>query len=241
VLVCGLASLARAGVSVSSYDSQAQANAYAPLDKSAYFATDDHPNVSPAAANVSGNWSGTNIGGSTNTWHMVTSANISTTTASTPSSLTITGGGGFSYDITTVTGFVDPTSVTTLYSPGAAGDYQCYFNTDTPTNYVVSAQLSGYSLIQFFSVTNGTLFLNRIDSGGSPILLNASGTIPAGQYGIRANASLGGPNLPVGINHFAASGSFNNFAFSVQTPEPTTSGVLILLAVIAARQFRRTS
>src|SRR5213595_148401 len=114
VTLLSVASTASAAITVSSFDTQAQTNAYAPLDRSQYFATDDKPNTSPATANVSADWTGTNIGGSTTTWEMITSAYANTTTNMTPISLSITGAGSFSYTINTTTGFVEPTSVTTL-------------------------------------------------------------------------------------------------------------------------------
>src|SRR5438093_1290327 len=99
LVACCAAPCALGTITVSSYDTQAQANAYAPLDRSAYFATDDKPNISPASANVAADWAGTNIGGSTNTWEMITSAHINGTTVATANSLLITGAGSFGYTI----------------------------------------------------------------------------------------------------------------------------------------------
>src|SRR4051794_33997995 len=87
LILCSTALLVRAGVSVSSFDTQAEANAYAPLDQSAYFSTDDKPNVSPAIADVSADWMGTNVGGSTSTWEMLASSHISTSTTATANAL----------------------------------------------------------------------------------------------------------------------------------------------------------
>src|SRR5438552_14783221 len=155
--ISGVASTVGAGISVSSYDTQAQANAYAPLSQASYYDTHDLPNMSPATAAVSDDWSGTNAGGSTNTWRMVAAAHIGTTTNANASNLTITGSGSFSYEITTVAGFVDPSRTTTLYGPGAAGAYECDFSIDAPATYAIAAKLNQYSVIQFGSVSSGDI------------------------------------------------------------------------------------
>src|SRR5262245_23235826 len=119
VLLCAAAHVATAGVTVSAIDTLATANAYAPFDKSSYYVTDDKPNVSPAVAEVSGDWTGTNAGGAVQTWHMTTSSHASSATSLTQNTLSITGDGSFSYHISTSAGFVEPTSADGVYGPGA--------------------------------------------------------------------------------------------------------------------------
>src|SRR5438876_3559599 len=123
--ILGAIASARASITVTSYQTIALTNAYAPLDQSAYFDRKVLTNVSPAVADVSDDWTGTNIGGSTATWHWVGSAHTSSITTFSANSLTITGAGSFSYDLTTTAAFVEPTSVTTLYGPGSAANYEC--------------------------------------------------------------------------------------------------------------------
>ena len=236
IFACGIVSSARAGVTVTSIDTQAQANAYAP-DQQTYFADDDHPNVSPASASVSDNWSGTNIGGSETTWNMVASAQIVTTTTATPTNLNITGSGSFAYNISTTAGFVDPTTVMTLFGPEAAGDYQCYFTLDAPAAYTLNASLMGSSEVYFASFQTGLIF-QKDQFAASTILASQSGTIPAGSYEIRGNASFGGPT-PLGANtNIKESGSITNFLFSVQVPEPTFLAAILGLSVYIARRER---
>jgi hypothetical protein len=167
---------------------------------------------------------------------MVASASATSTTGLTGSTLTITDAGSFTYNLTTTSDFVDPTQVATLYAPGAGGDYQCYFSVDAPAAYDLTMRLDGFSLVQFFSVSTGTLIYSRVKSGGLPIIVSTSGTIPVGDYGVRVNASFGPPILPPGVNQSSGSGSFSNFTFSVSVPEPCRIlFVLGLVTLLGAR------
>ena len=240
ILIGIIAVSAGAAVTVSSFDTQAEANAYAPLDKSAYFATDDKPNASPAVGDVSADWLGTNLGGSTTTWEMVAAAQINTVTTTTGQNLTITGAGSFSYDLTTTTGFIDPTSQTVLYAPEAAADYQCYFSLDTPASYNFSALLGGYSALDFFSVSTGSIIFSRVKFGGAPSSVATSGTVGPGDYGVGVTANFGPPDLPPGVNDSAATGSFSGFSFSVVVPEPRFVALATALAAAGARRARRS-
>src|SRR5437867_11105752 len=125
-VICS-ASLAVGGVTVSSFQTVALTNAYAPLDQSAYFDKQTITNISPAIANVSDDWTGTNVGGTATTWHWVGSAQNAITTSFSSSALTITGAGSFSYALTTTANFVDPTQVSSVYAPGSVADYRCFF------------------------------------------------------------------------------------------------------------------
>jgi hypothetical protein len=236
MLMLGVAAPAMATLTVTSFDTQAQTNAYAPLDRSAYFDTNDQPNISPASASVSDDWSGTNIGGSTNTWHMVTSANISTTTTIDANSLTITGGGVFSYDLSTTAGFIDPTRVTTVYTPGANAGFGCSFTIDKPENYTLTAQLNHLGSVSLTSSGGGIVF-QQLNLGTTSQLVNASGVLSPGQYLIGVGANNYGPSgLPNGVNHIVTSGSLSNFSFTVQVPEPTGFVLAVLIPVMLARR-----
>jgi len=69
LLVSELVSPALAGITVMEYRTVALTNAFARLSQTQYFEQETIVNVSPALAEVSGDWMGTNAGGSTNTWH----------------------------------------------------------------------------------------------------------------------------------------------------------------------------
>ena len=195
--------------------------------------------MSPATADVSDDWSGTNAGGSTNTWRMVAAAHIGTTTNANASNLTITGSGSFSYEITTVAGFVDPSRTTTLYGPGAAGAYECDFSIDAPATYAIAAKLNQYSVIQFGSVSSGDI-VYQFNFGATPHPFSFSGNIQPGQYFVRANAGLGGPTpLNDGINDVTRSGSFDNFSFSVLVPEPSNALLSSWAAWLVMHRRRR--
>src|SRR4051812_7111369 len=91
VLLISIVAPAGAGVTVSSYRTVAGTNAYAPLSQAMYFDKKTLNNTSPAVVDVADDWTGTNDGGSTNTWQWVGSAHVSTTTSFSSNNLTIMG------------------------------------------------------------------------------------------------------------------------------------------------------
>src|SRR5437868_5900688 len=91
--ICGVAAPALAGITVTSYTTTAEQNAYAPFSQAQYFDKRTLTNTSPAVVDVSDNWTGTNVGGTTSTWHWVGASHIETTTAFAATSLTVTGAG----------------------------------------------------------------------------------------------------------------------------------------------------
>ena len=241
VVLYGFASAAMAGITVSSIDAQSQANAYAPLDKSQYFATDDKPNISPATADVSVDWTGANVGGTDPTWRWVASADTSSATTTTGDSLTMTGAGSFNYDLTTTAAFVDPTSVTTLYAPHAGSELSCTFAVNAAAHYSLRAVLNRLSGVFFASVTTGNTIFLSTNLGTEPDFATAEGNIPPGQYSIAASANFGPPNLPPGINHSLDGGNFSDFLFTVQVPEPVSAGTyMVTMGLIAFLPRRRT-
>ena len=235
--ILGAIASARASITVTSYQTIALTNAYAPLDQSAYFDRQALTNTSPAVADVSDDWMGTNIGGTEPTWHWIGSAHTSTMTSLSANSLTISGTGSFSYDLTTTTGFVDPTQVTTVYGPAGGAGYESFFEINAPATYSVSVQLDQLSSITLASFENG-IFFQRSNPSSLPVFVNLNGMIPLGHYDLRVGTGLGAPNLPNGINHYVASGSFSDFTFSVQLPEPG-SLVVTVVSITVARTSRR--
>jgi len=209
---------------VTSYQTVAGTNAYAPLDQSAYFDRQNLTNVSLAVANVSDDWTGTNVGGTETTWHWIGSAQTSTTTAFNANRLTITGAGSFSYDLTTTAAFVEPTSVTTLYGPGSAANYECEFSIDQPASYTLNGQLMQYSLIQISSLSE--LIFRQRNFGVTPVDASSTGALAPGHYYVQVNASFGPPSgLTNGLHHESGGGGFDLISITVQVPEP---GAVIL-------------
>jgi hypothetical protein len=49
---------------------------------------------------------------------------------------------------------------------------------------------------------------------------------------------LAAPNLANGVNHFVASGSFENMVFTLQVPEPSTFGGAIVVAIVGTMRWR---
>jgi hypothetical protein len=236
LLLCGIAAPALAGITVSSFNTGAQTNAYAPLDRSAYFATDEKPNLSPAAVDVSADWAGTNIGGATSTWHWISSCHSNSVTSIQSNRITVTAEGSFNYDLATTSDFVDPTQHAALYSPLASSGYACYFSIDTAAAYSLSSQLSGNSAVQLFSVVDGSFFVNQVHGAGPPLSVTSAGVLPAGQYGFSLTANLAAPNLPNGANHIEGNGSFTNLNFFVQVPEPMSQAVILLVIGLSCRR-----
>lgn len=230
LLIC---SSAAAGITVTEYQTVAQVNGYAPVSQTQYYAQQTLVNVSPALAQVSGDWMGTNAGGSTITWHYVGSAQTTSTTTFDASSLTITAAGSFAFRVDTTPDFVDPSS-STIYGPGAAANYEALFNTDVPTTYMISAQLNQRGRVRL-NTLGGAVVFDHSNPTPNPTTVNVGGTIAPGQYRVLMTASLG-TQLPNGVNHYVASGSYENVIFTVQVPEPSTLGVVISIIGVTPRR-----
>src|SRR5205823_3992103 len=123
-----------------------------------YFDKQTLTNTSPAVVDVSDDWTGTNVGGATTTWHWVGASHAETTTTFDATNLAVAGAGSFSYELTTTSGFVDPTSTGTVYGPGGAADYQCYFTLNTPATYRATGQIVGFGVAFLSSFETGELF-----------------------------------------------------------------------------------
>jgi len=237
VLLCAAAQGAIAAVIGASYQAVAGTNSYAPLSKSAFYDAQTVSNVSPAMADVSDSWVGTNAGGSTTTWNWFGSAHLNITTASDAGGLAITGHASYSYDLETTADFVDPTRSTALLSPASGSDYRCTFTIDGSAGYSLHIQLNENSFVRLSSTVAGTFF-QRSNISASPLTVDQSGSLIPGQYEIRVNTSLAVPQpLPDGINQINSNGGFENFAFRVSVPEPST-GLLCEAAALAAMRMR---
>src|SRR5206468_3442671 len=94
---------ARANVNVTKYFTEAETNAWT-FGPPQYFDDQQLTNVSPAVIDVHDDWTGTNLGGSTPTWHWIASVRANTVTTSTSDRFTATGAGSFSIDRTTTQG-----------------------------------------------------------------------------------------------------------------------------------------
>jgi hypothetical protein len=237
LFVSALASPALAGITVTSYQTLALTNAFAPLSQTEYFAQQTLANVSPALAEVSGDWMGTNAGGSSNTWHFVGSSRATSTSAFDADSYTVTAAASFTYELNTTAEFIDPRS-SGIYTPGGGANYDGFFVTDITTTYAISVELRQWSKVFFGSFEAGFIF-NEINHSPTPRFVQLSGSIPPGHYQIGASAGLAAPNFPNGVNHFTANGSFVDMTFTVQVPEPNTLGVLIAIIGNALRRRKR--
>lgn len=231
---CVLAAAARAGITVTSYQTVALTNAFAPLSQDQYFAQQTLANVSPALADVSSDWTGSNAGGSTATWHWVGSAQAMSTTAFDANSLTVTAAGSFVYEFNTTAEFSDPRS-STIYSPAGSANYRGFFETDVPLVYMISVQLNRRGRVRLGSLEGGVVF-DYLNLNPAPFFLELSGTIPRGHYDFLASTSLAAPNFPNGVNHFVESGSYENLTLTVQVPEPKTLGLLIVAMAMYCRR-----
>lgn len=239
LLLATVTSLASAGITVTSYSTVAQINGYAPVSQTQFFEQQTLNNITPATASVSGDWMGTNSTGSSLTWHFVGSAQASSTTALDASGLTISAAGSFSYQLDTSAGFVDPGGAS-IYRPGAAANYEGFFTTDVPLQYSITGQLNHLGRVRLSSFEWGVEF-DRTNVGSTPTAVAISGTILPGRYDLLVTASLGAPNLPTGVNQYAASGSFENVIFTVQVPEPTAAGVLFTMSAFTQRRRKRSA
>jgi hypothetical protein len=232
-----VASPALAGITVTSYSTVALTNAWAPVGGTLYFEREELLNVSPAFAQTSGDWMGRNAGGSTNTWHYVGSAQVTSTTTFDANSLIVTAAGSFGYDITTTADFRDPRSAS-VFTPGATANYEGFFTTDVPVTYSISVELQQWGKVFFGSFATGFIF-NEVNPSTTPRLVQRSGTVAPGQYQLGASAGLGAPNLSNGVNHYMASGSFANLTFTVQVPEPNSFGSVITMVLMTLRRRTR--
>jgi hypothetical protein len=145
-------------ITVTSFTTTAGQNAYAPFSQAQYFDKKTLANASPATVDVSDDWTGTNVGGTTTTWHWVGASHIQTSTSFDTTSLTVTGAGSFSYDMTTTNDFVDPIRSGGVYTPAAGADYQCYFTLDVPATYRATGRIAGFGIAFLSSSEMGEFF-----------------------------------------------------------------------------------
>lgn len=235
-LLVGITISASAGIVISDYSTSASTNAFAPLDRSMYFNEQLVQNTSPAGAAASGDWNGTNIGGSTNTWHWIGSSHIDTVTTLDNESLTITAAGSFNWDISTTSDFYSPNRVETLFGPGSAAGYSCSFILDAPAIYTVKTQLNRYSYIKLSSVSDGQVVVTTLNISTIPVQVDTAGMLPAGEYLMTAGTNRFGLGFIEGANHEVRTGSFTNFLFTVQAPEPSFLAFGVMGAIACRRR-----
>jgi hypothetical protein len=236
VMCATVAPPALGGLVVTSYRTVASTNGYAPVSQAQYFAEQRLENVSPAIAEVSGDWTGPNADGTPNTWHFVGTSRATSTTTITADSYTVEAAASFAYQVDTTADFIDPRS-TSVFGFGVAAQYRGFFETDVPIMYSITARLNQQVDVRL-SLIGGTIIFNESNPSSTPRILTLAGTIPPGRYQFLAGTGLSGPILPNGINHFGASGSVENLVFTVRVPEPNAIGIGAALVAVRLRQRR---
>jgi hypothetical protein len=221
---------------VTSYQTVVSTNGFAPTSQTQYIALQTLANITPAHAEVSGDWTGPNADGTPDTWHFVGTSRATSTTTITPDSYTAEAAAAFAYEINTTPDFVDPRSAS-VFTPGGAANYNGFFTTDVPLVYVITARLNQRGRVRLNQIGGPEIF-DENNLTVIPRLLNLTGVLPPGQYQFLATTSLSAANLPNGVNHYARSGSFENLVFEVRVPEPSLFG-LILAVVLGTLPARR--
>lgn len=235
VILALCASRAESGLVVTSYRTVAQTNGYAPTNQSQYFAEQRLENVSPAVAEVFGDWTGPNADGTPNTWDFVGHSRASSVTTITPDSFTVEASAHFDYLLKTTLDFVDPLSVNT-FAPGGGASYRGFFESDASLSYSISTVLNQWGRVRLSRVGGPEIF-DESNPNTSPREVILAGTIPPGRYQLLTTASFSVPNLPAGVNHNNAIGSFDNLSFSVRVPETGLAAIgIALLAQLVARR-----
>lgn len=233
-----IASPALGGLVVTSYRTVALTNGYAPLSQTQYFAEQRLENITPALAEVFGDWMGPNAGGSTPTWHFVGTSRAASTTTITPDRYRVEAAASFAFQIDTTADFIDPRSGSIL-SPAGAANYRGFFQTDVPLNYAITANLNHLGRVRLNRIGGPEIF-DEINVDASSQFLSLAGTISPGQYQFLATAGTGATNLPNGVNIYTQAGSFENLMFTVQVPEPSAVGAAmgLMTPIILTRRAR---
>jgi len=211
------------GLVVTSYRTVAQTNGYAPVSQAQYFAEQRLENVSPALAEVSGDWTGPNADGTPDTWHFVGTSGSTSTTTITTDSYTVLAAASFLYTLDTTTDFIDPASVST-FAPAGAANYRGSFTLDVPAAYTITSRLNQWSRVRLNRLGGGPEIFDASNVNVVPQFVSLAGTIPPGQYQFLATTGLSLGNLFNGVNDIDRSGSFENLIFSVRVPEPSIFG-----------------
>ena len=224
LLVTILSQVTLGGITVTSYETLAETNGFAPSLSGPYFAQQILTNVTPALAEVSGDWMGPNADGTPATWHFVGTSRARSTTTIDANSYTITAAGSFDYELNTTADFVDPQP--SVFAPTGAASYDGHFTVDLPVSYSVNGVLNQWGRVRLAAVGGGTVVFDQANATDKPMVIDLTGTIPPGQYRFLVATGLSAPGFPNGINHFGASGSYEDIRFNVQVPEPSALGLL---------------
>ncbi len=223
-----------AGITVTSYSTLAQTNGFAPSFQGPYYEQQTLTSITPALAQVSGDWTGPNADGTPNTWHWVGSSRSSSTTTFDANSYTVTAAGSFEYQLDTTAAFVDPRP--SVLTPTGAANYEGFFTTDSMLAYSIIGELTQRARVQL-NTSSGTIIFFQSNQTSVPVSVNFTGIIPAGQYRVLITTGLSAPALPNGVNHYEASGRYTDLIFNVQIPEPSTFAILMVF--IGCTIYRR--
>jgi hypothetical protein len=235
LLMWVLCAPAFAGITVTSYQTTAETNGFAPSLQGPYLARQSLENITPALAQVSGDWTGPNEDGTPDTWHYVGTSQASSTTTFDASSYQVTAAGSFAYTLDTTAEFVDPQP--SVFAPGGVGNYNGFFTVGQSAVFSITATLNRLGRVRLNPIGGGPVVFDQTNVTDVPISIHFSGTITPGQYRVLLTAGLAAPNFPNGVNHFTAEGSYQDVVFTVQVPEPNALGVVI--SIIGARVRRR--
>ena len=233
LMSAALGTPALGGIVVTQSRTTAVTLGYAPFSQTEFYAKQELIDISPAHAQVSGDWWGPNAGGTTPTWHWVGAAEVSSTTTFDYSRLSVTGSGSFSHELTTTAGFIYPGPFT--YTPSSTADNSCFFTLTEPAFYSVSVELGRYGVAHLGSVDFGTIF-DRVNFTTTPVQFEQAGTLAPGRYRIQAGTGVAIGNLPNGVNHYSRAGYFSDFRFAVQVPEPNAILLALFLYLCAGRR-----
>lgn len=236
-LLLGVCSAAIADITVSDYRATASTNAFAPLDRSQYFDEDIIDNISPSIANASGDWTGTNVGGSAQTWHWIGIAKTDVLLNLSPMSLFVSGSGQFSHTIGTTPDFVGPSSQVITYAPSSNSAYVMQFTTEEEGSFSIDATLSRWTYVTLYSHTSQNDVYSKVNTSISPFVVDTSGVLPIGTYTLEIATNFGGTTNQ-GASNRTDTGSFTNFLFTVQVPEPAFGGALAFVALFLRRGSR---
>src|SRR5262245_29867952 len=157
VLVSIGASPAPGALVVTTYRTIASTNGFAPTSMTQYYAEQRLDEITPAVAEVFGDWTGPNADGTPNTWHFVGTSRATSATTITADSFSVDAAASFAYEINTTADFIDPQS-TSIFGFGGSAQYRGFFESDVPIAYTITAQLNQRGRATLTSSTGMIIF-----------------------------------------------------------------------------------